>query len=367
MDPSIRSGLPDGSLEGINLRNRSGSVELASHKVERWMGELVSPRSARIANAFGRLSSDEEGTTDEAATTKTPCCGLSGNALSLLTAATLFTVITGVQYVFGIIANSLALQADCMSMGVDALTYLGSLFVECRQSANPYDKRSMELGMAAVSYCLLLYFTIDFLIEGARVVTASDEDGAVVNGYIVLGFALGGLLFDVISLLVFQQFGEHDGGASEDADITPEGRNSLTCGINVNMCAALLHVMSDLLRSSTTLIESIVILLVPDISSSKADGFSALIVCSIIALGTIGALFTWARAMWEHLTISEPPQGAPIGDVALYRVEEAPSVGSVQTAESSDLYGKLDQVDDDNLVNKIQIHCDTVTVPVERG
>ena len=38
-----------------------------------------------------------------------------------------------------------------------------------------------------------------------------------------------------------------------------EGHNDedqLTCGINTNMCAALLHVISDLGRSITTLIES---------------------------------------------------------------------------------------------------------------
>ena len=260
----------------------------------------MSPRNARIANAVLGGGEEEEEDDDAGTTTKAPCCGISGNALSLITAATLFTVITAVQYVFGIIANSLALQADCMSMGVDALSYLGSLFVECRQSANPYDKRSMELGMAAVSYFLLLYFTIDFIMEGVETVTATDEGGDDVNGYIVLGFALGGLLFDGISLLVFQQFGEHAG--AEDAGVVQESHDNLTCGINVNMCAALLHVMSDLLRSSTTLVESIVILLVPSVSSSKADGFSALIVCSIIALGTLGALVTWARALWQHLT-----------------------------------------------------------------
>ena len=43
--------------------------------------------------------------------------GLSGNSKSLLVMFSLFTLITGTQYVAAMIAHSLALQADCASMG----------------------------------------------------------------------------------------------------------------------------------------------------------------------------------------------------------------------------------------------------------
>jgi Co/Zn/Cd efflux system component len=58
-------------------------------------------------------------------------CVMSGNSLTLITAAFLFALITAVQYVFAKIANSLALEADCLSMGVDSLTYIAALAVEC--------------------------------------------------------------------------------------------------------------------------------------------------------------------------------------------------------------------------------------------
>eukprot|EP00618_Florenciella_parvula_P002890 CAMPEP_0119537866 /NCGR_PEP_ID=MMETSP1344-20130328/50423_1 /TAXON_ID=236787 /ORGANISM="Florenciella parvula, Strain CCMP2471" /LENGTH=116 /DNA_ID=CAMNT_0007580517 /DNA_START=104 /DNA_END=450 /DNA_ORIENTATION=- len=64
------------------------------------------------------------------------CCGcwISGNAISLLVAAILFAAITVTQWIFAEIANSDALKADCVSMGVDVLAFLGNLFAEC----NPF-------------------------------------------------------------------------------------------------------------------------------------------------------------------------------------------------------------------------------------
>ena len=59
------------------------------------------------------------------------------------------------------------------------------------------------------------------------------------------------------------------------------------------MCAALLHVVSDLARSTTTFIESIVILCLPTIPSTTADGYSTLVVCGIIVIGATAAVLTW--------------------------------------------------------------------------
>ena len=104
----------------------------------------LSPRSARIKkSASAGIGESYE------------CCGaeLSGNSITLITAAFLFALITGVQYVFALIANSLALQADCLSMGVDALTYLGNLAVECMpddDEKNMCSKKGVELAMAGV-------------------------------------------------------------------------------------------------------------------------------------------------------------------------------------------------------------------------
>ena len=264
---------------------------------------VVSPRSARVAKAM------EE---------QLECCGikLSGNSLTLITAAFLFSLITAVQYIFAKIANSLALEADCLSMGIDALTYLASLAVECMPEETQesdtkrcFSKKSVELGMAGVSYIILIGFTVSFMAEAVDTLTETGDDHEEeVNGYIVLGFAIGGLIFDGASLYVFQQYGERehedelDLGSDEDGDA--EGSETI-CGINHNMTAALLHVVSDLLRSTTTLVESIIILTVPSIPSDHADGVSALIVCSIIAIGSLGALYKWVKAVYAHVTGNE--------------------------------------------------------------
>lgn len=106
---------------------------------------------------------------------------------------------------------------------------------------------------------------------------------------------------------VYHYYGERSVIDSErDAD-DKEGaqEDALTCGINTNMCAALLHVLSDLARSTTTFVEGIIIIFVPSIPSTKADGVSTLIVCSIIAIGAFGALVTWMREVYIY--ISQPP------------------------------------------------------------
>ena len=49
----------------------------------------------------------------------------------MLTSAVLFTSIATVQYLFSSSVGSSALQADCISMAVDALAFLVNLFADC--------------------------------------------------------------------------------------------------------------------------------------------------------------------------------------------------------------------------------------------
>ena len=83
---------------------------------------LVRPRSLSV------VLIDER---DEA-TSATERPRLSGNTKSLLMMFVLFTLITAGQWVGGLVAHSLALQADCASMAVDALSYLGNMLAECQ-------------------------------------------------------------------------------------------------------------------------------------------------------------------------------------------------------------------------------------------
>ena len=98
---------------------------------------------------------------------------LSGNTKSLLVMFFLFTTITAAQWVAGLMAHSLSLQADCASMAVDALSYLGNMVAECRT-----DQRSrarLELGMSAFSLLLLAWFTLLFMAKAVNSVAIAES------------------------------------------------------------------------------------------------------------------------------------------------------------------------------------------------
>jgi Co/Zn/Cd efflux system component len=190
-----------------------------------------------------------------------------------------------------------------------------------------------------ISLALLSYFTIDFLLEAIENINhvecicdgPDDEDNCHlkdsdetceaeddVNAYIVLGFALGGLLFDVISLWAYKHYASD--GSSEDEDNEHPHHHHLDDHPlshrhhdeedaaarknrpNVNMLSALMHVFSDLLRSTTTFVESIVLFQYPDIDSVVVDGWAALIVCSLIAIGAVWSLGIWVGEVYTYCT-----------------------------------------------------------------
>eukprot|EP01048_Picozoa_sp_COSAG05_P023513 COSAG05_NODE_5124_length_1258_cov_9.859362_1_plen_287_part_10 len=241
------------------------------------------------------------------------CCGgtLTPNAKVLLVAMVLFVVITVLQVFAAVVSNSAALMADCISMGVDALSYGGNAVSEVWPSANRRRQERNQLVGAGISLALLAYFTSFFLLEAASSIADADGDdhsccdaghedsdcwvttssacanasraaGAIPPSYegahesclaasgvgdrsdllhlgtpcvwsgvdptIVFVFALFGLLFDLVSLLAFKRWGGPFAsllGGNDSAAL--------------NMSSALLHVLSDCLRSSTTLMMSILI------------------------------------------------------------------------------------------------------------
>lgn len=175
--------------------------------------------------------------------------------------------------------------------------------------------------MSGISHLLLLGFSISFILEGWEDAHSKcDDDEDEVDAWIVLYFALGGLVFDAITLLSYRIYGtvNADAAAFDNEDKFEESNevhekhsapnglrtrgqdDELTCGINTNMCAAILHVLSDLMRSTTTLIEAIVILSVSGICSVEADGIATLAVCTIIVVGALGATLTWIREVYLY-------------------------------------------------------------------
>lgn len=71
------------------------------------------------------------------------------------------------------------------------------------------------------------------------------------------------------------------------------------------MLSALMHIGSDLLRSTTTFVESLILLYVTGVDSVKVDGWCALIVCSLIALGAVWSVGVWAKEVWIFCMKSE--------------------------------------------------------------
>ena len=172
--------------------------------------------------------------------------------------------------------------------------------------------------MSGISHLLLLGFSISFILEGWEDAHSKcDDDEDEVNGWTCF-YRLGGLVSTLShSHIVFMvpsmgmaalenedKFKSNDIAYEEHS--APNGLRThgqddeLTCGINTNMCAAILHVLSDLMRSTTTLIEAIVILSVSGICSVEADGISTLAVCTIIVVGALGATLTWIREVYLY-------------------------------------------------------------------
>ena len=171
------SAQPRGSLIRASFLE---SLHHGHHRAE--VPRHVSARPGRFAEAISHIS--PLGRDSVLGDVENGCvCKITGNSKSLIVMMTLFATITGAQYVCALIAHSLALQADCISMGVDTLSYMGNLLAECQSSAvakrccvpvldahavlssyvNVY--RRLEICMGGFSLVLLLGFTSYFIYD----------------------------------------------------------------------------------------------------------------------------------------------------------------------------------------------------------
>lgn len=306
-DPDAQSQSFDEECQLVSSATHSEPTSLAP--------EMATPSSA----------ADTEGV-------RTCCFGgkLTPNSKVLLVAMFFFSTITVAQAFAAIIANSRSLLVDCVSMAIDAASYGGNVISEAWP--NP-DKRLAErnqLVTSGISFALLIGFTLSFMLEAIDTIAQEDdtdesccdagggEDVCLVtdsqcgnytadetlctkslsadsknpcvwkgvNAYIVFTFALFGLLFDLISLLAFRKWGQ-----SFSVLVGGEDTEAL------NMSSALMHVLSDCLRSSTTLIESLLIFAGTEIPSYVLDGYATLIVTASILGGALRAVYKWARQL----------------------------------------------------------------------
>lgn len=215
---------------------------------------------------------------------------LTPNIKALIVTAFLFTLITVLQVFAARIAHSQALMMDCISMGVDALTYMGNIMVECRKR-NGGDAKGSQLICCAISLGCLLYFTYQASQESwdtvqmcqAKATDSADDDD--VNGYITLGFALGGMAFDLLSLWAFHRSNKKTGEVR-----------------HLNMFTALLHVGADFLRSTSTTVMSLLIL-TGSFDSTCLDAYTSLLIGATIIIGALFGVFNYFKLLIVYFAL----------------------------------------------------------------
>jgi len=212
---------------------------------------------------------------------------------ALAVTAFLFAFITVVQIFAAKIAHSQALLMDCISMAVDAFTYMGNILVECKKRDGGHHVRS-QLIVTAISLSCLLYFTYDAsreswdTIQICRGNAPSDgDDDDDVNGYITLAFALGGMAFDLISLWFFFQ-----------------SHKKMGTGRALNMFTALLHCGADCLRSTSTTVMSVLIL-TGAFDSTCLDAYTSLFIGATIVCGALCGIVNWFKMLVSTLRSTE--------------------------------------------------------------
>lgn len=198
---------------------------------------------------------------------------LTNRQRGIVVTMVLFATITSAQFGAAIIANSLALLGDCGSMLVDTFSYGANLWAECVESK----KRERNQLIATMISILVLMGITGFVIYDSITILLSDgSDDDDVNAYIVFGFALGGLLFDLLGLIALGE------GKKEEA----------TGAGDLNLHSAGMHVLADLMRSTTTLVESILIWVGVGTGAS-IDATAALIVSALILIPCVAMIREW--------------------------------------------------------------------------
>jgi Co/Zn/Cd efflux system component len=223
-----------------------------------------------------------------------PCC--SKNVQILAVAAVLFGAITSAQFFAAAIANSNALLVDAVCMAVDTATFLGNILAECtghRSADGASEPTWAELIGAGFSLWVLVGISAYFLAESALGIITQDDDGEEVDPFIVFGFAVGGLVFDAMSLAAFLSWGGKGilglGGGDGEQQQGQQGEK-------LNMGSALMHVLADSLRSITTLVESLLIFYFPEVSSALFDSWATLVVAGLVIVAAGPPLVSWARS-----------------------------------------------------------------------
>ena len=187
----------------------------------------------------------------------------------------LFATITSAQFGAAFIAHSLALLGDCGSMTVDTVSYAANLWAECVETEQ---QQRNQLIATALSIFVLLGITGYVIYDSCTILLSDESDEDDVNAYIVFGFGAAGLLFDLVGLCALGQGKKEKSTSAGDLNLYSAGR----------------HVLADLMRSTTTTIESILIWFY-DFDGTTTDAWAALIVSGLILLPCAKMIQEWLK------------------------------------------------------------------------
>lgn len=213
-------------------------------------------------------------------------CGvrITGNMRVLCITALLFSTITSVQVVAAQIAHSEAMMSDCVSMAVDSMTYVLSLFAELARGRSSH--KPLELTISLVSQAVLVYATVGVVQEALPTLSGQGQDDDDVNPRIILAFAILGWCFDMISLFAFRK--------------NQTGDDSF----GVNMQAALMHVGADFLRSGTTFVLGILIMFFK-FDGARTDAIACMVVSGLIFVGALMAFKEWTKEFKSYVCVEK--------------------------------------------------------------
>lgn len=240
----------------------------------------------------------------------------AGNSKALVVVILLFGTISTAQFFAAWVASSDALLVDCWSMLVDTATYVMNWCAE-RRSGD-----ALELLASGFSLLVLSAVSVWGLLEGTMDLADPHEEGDVSPG-IILAFGIWGVVFDCLSFWGFYKWGLQGlvsgsrSGKYEDLELNEkcaitentEEAAVTSCpksGASMNMRSAFLHVGADFLRSTTTVIEGLFIL-VGGTHGRSTDSVASIVVSGTILMGACSAAIPWARQVWKFNVGSPSP------------------------------------------------------------
>lgn len=146
------------------------------------------------------------------------------------------------------------------------------------------DKQIRNQLLATLLSIFVLLGVTGFVIYSAIVILLCDElDDDDINSYIVFAFALENLLLDFIGLCALWR------GKKEKS----------TAASDLNLHSAGMHVISDLMRSTTTFIESILIWFC-NFEGTGTDAVAALIVSALILVPCAQMIRQWLQGYHHY-------------------------------------------------------------------